>query len=73
MFDAGIATQSFCLAAHEQGIGSVVLGIFDEAKAASLLDLPEDRELIALVPIGYPAEEPIAPKRKGVEELLSFK
>lgn len=73
MFDAGIATQSFCLAAHEQGIGSVILGIFDEAKAASLLELPEDRELIALVPIGYPAEEPTAPKRKSVEELLTFK
>lgn len=73
MFDAGIATQSFCLAAHEQGIGSVVLGIFDEAKAAALLELSEDRELIALVPIGYPAEEPVAPKRKSVEDLLSFK
>ena len=73
MFDAGIATQSFCLAAHEQGVGSVVLGIFDEAKAAALLQLPEDRELIALVPIGYPAEEPVCPKRKSVEELLSFK
>ena len=73
MFDAGIATQSFCLAAYEQGIGSVVLGIFDEAKAAALLNLPEDRELIALVPIGYPAEEPTAPKRKSVEELLEFK
>lgn len=73
MFDAGIATQSFCLAAHELGLGTVILGIFDEAKAAEYLDLPEDRELIALVPIGYPAEEPTAPMRKPVEDLLSYK
>ncbi|MDD2971389.1 MAG: nitroreductase family protein [Lachnospiraceae bacterium] len=73
MFDAGIASEAFCLAAYEQGIGSVILGIFDEAKAASLLDIPEDRELIALIPIGYPAEEPAAPRRKPVEELLSYK
>ena len=73
MFDAGIASEAFCLAAYEQGIGAVILGIFDEAKAASLLGIPEERELIAFIPIGYPAEEPIAPKRKPVEELLSYK
>ena len=73
MFDAGVASEAFCLAAYEQGLGSVILGIFDEAKIASLLDIPEDRELIALIPIGYPAEEPVAPKRKSVEDLLSYK
>ncbi len=72
MFDAGIASQSFCLAAYEKGLGSVVLGIFDSEKAASILEIPEDRDVIALIPIGYPDEEPVAPKRKPVEELLSF-
>ena len=37
MFDAGIASQSFCLAAYEQGLGSVILGIFDDAKVASII------------------------------------
>lgn len=73
MFDAGIASQTFCLAAYEKGIGSVILGIFDEAKASAILEIPEDRELIALIPIGYPAEEPAAPKRKPVTDLLSYK
>lgn len=73
MFDAGVASEAFCLAAYEQGLGSVIMGIFDEAKAASLLEVPEERELVALIPIGYPAESPAAPKRKSVEELLSFK
>lgn len=73
MFDAGVASEAFCLAAYEQGLGTVIMGIFDEAKAASLLEVPEERELVALIPIGYPAESPDAPKRKSVEELLSFK
>ena len=73
MFDAGVAPEAFCLAAYEQGLGTVIMGIFDEAKAASLLEVPEERELVALIPIGYPAESPAAPKRKSVEELLSFK
>lgn len=72
MFDTGIAAQTFCLAAHEKGIGSVILGIFDDAKAASILGLPEDREVVTLIPIGYPAEEPAAPKRKPVDDLLSY-
>ncbi len=73
MFDAGIAAQTFCLAAYEQGIGSVIMGIFDEAEAASLLELPEEREIVALIPIGYPDEEPVAPRRKPVDDLLAFK
>ena len=73
MFDAGVASEAFCLAAYEQVLGTVIMGIFDEAKAASLLEVPEERELVALIPIGYPAESPAAPKRKSVEELLSFK
>ncbi len=73
MFDVGIATEAFCLAAHEQGLGTVIMGIFDEEKASSYLELSEDRELAALIPIGYPAESPAAPRRKPVEELLSYK
>lgn len=73
MFDAGIASQTLCLAAHEKGLGSVILGIFDEDAAASLLELPEDQELVALIPMGIPDEAPAAPKRKPAADLLSYK
>lgn len=73
MFDAGVASEAFCLAAYEQGLGTVIMGIFDQKEASDLLEIPEDRELIALIPVGYPAESPIAPRRKPVEELLSYK
>lgn len=73
MFDAGVAAQSFCLAAHDKGLGTVIMGIFDEAPAASLLEIPEERELVCLIPIGYPDEAPVAPRRKEVSELVTFK
>lgn len=73
MFDAGAASEAFCLAAYEKGLGTVIMGIFDEDKIAGLLEIPEDRELIALIPIGYPDEEPAAPRRKPVSDLLSYK
>lgn len=72
MFDAGIAAQTFCLAAHTYGIGSVILGIFDEEKIGNILSLPETHELAALIAIGYPSETPAAPKRKSVSDLLQF-
>lgn len=72
MFDAGIASQTFCLAAHEAGLGSVIMGIFDRAVITDLLQIPDDRELVALIPIGYPDEEPVFPRRKPVDELISF-
>ncbi|MBO5094855.1 MAG: nitroreductase family protein [Lachnospiraceae bacterium] len=73
MYDAGVASEAFCLAAYEQGIGSVIMGIFDGDAVSSLLEIPEDRELVALIPIGYPDEEPAAPRRKPVSDLLSYK
>ena len=72
MFDAGIASQTFCLAAYGHGIGSVIEGIFDDRKAGELLGVPEDREVVALIPIGYPDEEPAALKRKAVTDLLTY-
>ena len=73
MYDAGVASEAFCLAAYEQGLGTVILGLFDVAEASALLEIPADQELVALIPIGYPAEAPVAPKRKTVEDLLSYK
>ncbi|MCR5418426.1 MAG: nitroreductase [Lachnospiraceae bacterium] len=72
MFDAGVASQTFCLAAYEHGLGSVIMGIFDRPVITSLLNLPEDRELVCLIPIGYADGEATAPKRKEVSDLLSY-
>ncbi len=72
MFDAGAASEAFCLAAYEQGLGTVIMGIYDEEEATAVLGLAENMELVALIPIGYPAESPVAPKRKSVEDLLTF-
>ncbi len=72
MYDAGIQAGALCNAAHDAGLGSVVLGIFDDIKVAELIGLSEDREVVALIPMGYPAEAPQAPRRKPVEDLLTF-
>ena len=72
-FDVGIAAQTFCLMAHEKGIGTVIQGYFDDAKLAELLELPEDMSVGAVIPMGYFEEAPAAPQRKEVSELLTYK
>ncbi|WP_409968322.1 nitroreductase family protein [Bengtsoniella intestinalis] len=71
MFDAGIATQTFCLAAHDKGLGTVVLGYFDEEKIIPALNLPENQKVAAVVAMGYPKFQPEAPARKDVADLLT--
>lgn len=72
-FDAGIATQTFCLAAWEKGFGTVVMGIFDEQKVINVIRAVESRSVSALIALGVPDEEPKAPKRKGIDDLLTVK
>ncbi len=70
MFDAGIAAQTFCLAAWEYGIGSVMLGLFNEDFVAGVVGIPENETVAALIAIGYPDQVPAAPKRKDPHELM---
>lgn len=72
MYDAGIASQTFCLAAHDLGVGTVILGIFDEEKVAKAISLPEGQKVAALIAMGYPDQECEAPKRKTVDELVNY-
>ena len=69
-FDAGIATQTFCLAAHEAGFGTVILGIFDADKVAEIAGIPENETVSTLLPIGRPAKVPNMPPRKEASELM---
>ena len=73
MFDAGAACQTFCLAARDKGLGTVIMGIFDEDGITELLHIPEDQELAALIAVGWQDIDPDAPKRKTVGDLLQYR
>jgi nitroreductase len=68
MFDLGIATQSLCLAAYDQGLGTVVVGLLDHDKAKAVLQIPAGYEVVALIPLGFPAKESSPPKRREISE-----
>ena len=72
MFDLGIATQSLCLTAHDLGLGTVILGLFDHDKVKGILGVGDDHEIVVLIPLGYPAKDSPAPKRRETSEFTHY-
>ena len=48
-FDAGIAAQTFCLAAWDKGVGTVIMGLFDEKEIAKAVQIPEGQQICAVI------------------------
>ncbi len=53
LIDIGIAAEHFCLQAAEDGLGSCMLGWFDEKSVKSLLKVPEQKSIPLLITLGY--------------------
>ena len=68
MFDLGIATQSICLTAHSLDLGTVIVGAFDHVKADAVVGVPAGYQVVAMIPIGYPDNDPSPPKRREAGE-----
>ena len=54
------------------GLGTVIMGIYDPAEVAKVVEIPEGQEVAALIALGHPAQDPQAPARKDVDTLLRF-
>lgn len=72
MFDLGLATQNLCLMAHHLGLGTVIVGLFNHDRAKEILNVPAGYELVILIPMGYPAKIPSAPKRREINEFTHY-
>ncbi len=73
LIDIGIAAEHFCLQAAELGLGTCMLGWYNEKAIKKLLNIPASKTIALLISLGYPDKE-TAPekKRKSREEMLSF-
>lgn len=72
VFDAGLACQTFCLAAYTKGVGTVIMGVIDEDTISKIVGLPEDETVAALIVYGYPEGEVAPSTRKETSEILRF-
>jgi len=68
--DVSAAVQNMLLTAHALGLASCWVGAFHDDEVAELLELPPGVRPIAILPIGYPAESPPPPPRRGAKEVI---
>jgi len=67
LIDIGIAAEHFCLQAAELGLGTCMVGWFDEKKVRQLLGIPKNKRIPLLIAIGYPDDAPREKARKSAE------
>jgi nitroreductase len=70
--DIGIAVEHLMLAAEAEGLGTCWIGAFFEEQVREILQVPEDVQILALTPIGYPATEKVFRKRKELSEIVMY-
>lgn len=62
--DAGIAAMSISMVAHDNGLGSCILGSANREKLKEILKMPDSSDIILVVALGYPSENPVVDKVK---------
>ena len=75
--DGGIVMTSMMYQAQDLGIGSLVVGIYKEEPLRANFNIPENYEIVALLMLGYPAEdsepnEKLHFSRKNLSETVSY-
>lgn len=70
--DIGIAAGNICLQASAEGIGSCIIGWFDEARIKKILGVPSSKRIDLIITLGYSDNDYRNKKRKPKEETLSF-
>lgn len=73
LFDIGITAEHFCLQAAEAGLGTCMIGWFNEKQIKKLLNIPAKRSVGLVIAVGYPEKtEKREKKRKPVSEILNY-
>ena len=72
LIDIGIAAAHITLAAESEGLGSCILGWFDEKEMKRLTGIPASKRVLLDIAIGYPVKEKRKKMRKPKEKVVSY-
>ena len=71
--DIGITAEHFCLKATEEGLGTCMLGWFNEKRVKKTLTIPTFKRVELIISVGFSANEKTPPKnRKRTDEIASY-
>jgi nitroreductase len=69
--DVSIALSFMVLEATELGLGTCWLGNFDEGQVKEILGIPAHERVVAMTPLGYPAEQPAPRPRNSMDQFAA--
>ncbi|PKP55355.1 NAD(P)H nitroreductase [Candidatus Atribacteria bacterium HGW-Atribacteria-1] len=73
LIDIGITAEHLCLQATEEGLGTCMLGWFNEKGVKKLLNIPPSKRVELIITMGYPESNQIRPKkRKPIDQIRSY-
>ena len=72
MMDASMAAENIMLKAQEEGLGTCAVKSYNDAAVRKILNLPDTYRIELLLSIGWPDGEPQIPRRKKLEEVVTF-
>jgi nitroreductase len=73
LMDIGIVALQFCLQATAEGLGSCILGWFNEKKVKELLHIPKNKRAALIITLGYPSLQNLRPKiRKKTDDICCY-
>lgn len=74
LIDVGISADHLCIQAHEEGLGTCMLGWYNEKEIQELLGIPEKKSVALLISVGYaPDDYKLRKKiRKDFGKVVSF-
>ncbi len=72
MMDIGMAVENFCLQAADLGLGTCIMGWFDEKRIKEILGVPHSRRVQLLISLGHPAGQTRVKSRKPLKEISSW-
>ncbi|MBN1113535.1 MAG: nitroreductase family protein [Bacteroidales bacterium] len=70
--DIGITAEHICLQAAELGLGTCMIGWFNEKKVKTILEIPKDKRVQLIITLGYPAGEKRKKIRKEKHQIVSY-
>jgi nitroreductase len=72
LIDIGIAAEHICLQAAAEGLGTCMLGWFDETNVKKLLNIPKSKRVPLIITLGYPASETREKRRKDLDQITGY-
>jgi nitroreductase len=72
LIDTGIVAEHFCLQAAEEGLGTCMLGWFNEKNIQKLLNIPRNKRIGLLLTLGYSDSRLREKTRKPFDNIIKY-